>query len=100
MTDVESRAENLRSRQGPVKDSYRTAPETALITGLACSGDMLLEALAGFRDIRLFFDLETDESQDRVDTLLRLTDRYCVVGQTITAGAPLHLASGPAPSAS
>lgn len=178
MTSVESRAANLRSRQGHVKDGYRSAPDTALITmratgelgaesisctvdtgralveaglhpaaagevGLACSGDMLLEALVacagvtlaavatalsfdlrggtvcaegdldfrgtlglvkggeapvGFRDIRLFFDLDTDEPQDRIDTLLTLTDRYCVVGQTITAGAPLQFASDPARS--
>ena len=92
----------------------------------ACSGDMLLEALAacagvtlkavatalefrldggrvraegdldfrgtlgvertapvGFRDIRLAFALDTDEPQDRIDTLLKLTERYCVVLQTL-----------------
>jgi uncharacterized OsmC-like protein len=96
-------------------------------TGLqACSGDMLLEALAacagvtlravatalevpirdgsvkvegdldfrgtlgvnkeapvGFRDIRLHFELDTDASQDQLDTLLKLTERYCVVLQTL-----------------
>jgi uncharacterized OsmC-like protein len=92
----------------------------------ACSGDMLLEALAacagvtlravataldfklrggtvlaegdldfrgtlgvdktapvGFRDVRLKFELDTDEAQDRIETLLKLTERYCVVLQTI-----------------
>jgi uncharacterized OsmC-like protein len=92
----------------------------------ACSGDMLLQALAGcagvtlqavatslgiavrsghvhaegdldfrgtlgvdksapvgFADIRLSFDLDTDASQDELDTLLRLTERYCVVLQTL-----------------
>jgi uncharacterized OsmC-like protein len=92
----------------------------------ACSGDMLLEALAacagvtlkavatalsfdltggtvtaegdldfrgtlgvakdapvGFRDIRLSFALQTMEPQERIDTLLKLTERYCVVLQTI-----------------
>ena len=92
----------------------------------ACSGDMLLEALAacagvtlravataigvevrggrvlaegdldfrgtlgvskdapvGFRAIRLRFELDTDADADRLDTLLRLTERYCVVLQTI-----------------
>ncbi|MGD9615331.1 MAG: OsmC family protein [Alphaproteobacteria bacterium] len=91
----------------------------------ACSGDMLLEALAacagvtlkavatalefrldggkvraegdldfrgtlgvergvpvGFRDIRLIFALETDEPQDRIDALLKPTER-CVVLQTL-----------------
>jgi uncharacterized OsmC-like protein len=92
---------------------------------LACSGDMLLEALVacagvtlkavataidfrlkdggvraegdldfrgtlgvakdapvGFLEIRLFFDLETDEPQERIDALIKLTERYCVVFQT------------------
>jgi uncharacterized OsmC-like protein len=96
-------------------------------TGLqACSGDMLLEALAacagvtlravatalefrlnggnvtaegdldfrdtlgvdraapvGFGAIRLAFSLDTDEPQDRIDSLLKLTERYCVVLQTL-----------------
>jgi hypothetical protein len=40
-------------------------------------------APVGFRDIRLFFDIDTDEPRDRVDTLLKLTERYCVVLQTL-----------------
>ena len=40
-------------------------------------------APVGFRDIRLAFDLDTDEPQDRIDTLLKLTERYCVVLQTL-----------------
>ena len=40
-------------------------------------------APVGFRDIRLIFALDTDETQDRVDTLLKLTERYCVVLQTL-----------------
>jgi len=91
----------------------------------ACSGDMLLQALAacagvtlrsmatslelnvrgnvraegdldfrgtlgvdktvpvGFTDIRLSFDLDTDATPEQVETLLRLTERYCVVFQTL-----------------
>ena len=92
----------------------------------ACSGDMLLEALAacagvtlravataldipvrggtvhaegdldfrgtlgvsketpvGFQTIRLRFELETDASPEQLDTLLKLTERYCVVLQTL-----------------
>ncbi len=41
------------------------------------------EAPVGFRDIRLSFALDTDESPDRIDTLLKLTERYCVVLQTL-----------------
>jgi uncharacterized OsmC-like protein len=99
---------------------------------LACSGDMLLQALAacagvtlravatslgvavaggtvraegdldfrgtlavakdapvGFTAIRLSFELDTDASQDQLDTLLRLTERYCVVYQTLARPAQL-----------
>ena len=143
-----------------MKERYREAPETALVTlraqgrlgenisckietgkalvvaGLhpatggsgqsACSGDMLLEALVacagvtlnavatalgiqlrdasleaegdldfrgtlgvskevpvGFQSIRLRFTLDTDASEEQLATLLRLTERYCVVYQTL-----------------
>ena len=101
---------------------------------LACSGDMLLQALVacagvtmrsvatsmglevtgsvhaegdldwrgtlavdkqapvGFKDIRLRFELESDASDEELETLERLTERYCVVYQT--------LASSPAVSVS
>jgi uncharacterized OsmC-like protein len=101
---------------------------------LACSGDMLLQALAacagvtlravatslgiavrggtvraegdldfrgtlavakdapvGFTAIRLSFDVDTDASPDQRDTLLRLTERYCVVFQTLAS--PAHLSA-------
>lgn len=158
-------ADELKALQAPLKDQYKTAPETALITlradgdldgegitckvstaravveaglhpatggdGMSlCSGDMLLEALAacagvtlkavataigvplrrgsvhaegdldfrgtlgvakdapvGFREIRLRFRLDTDASEEQLATLLKLTERYCVVYQTIR-GAP------------
>jgi uncharacterized OsmC-like protein len=154
----------LRAMQAPIKERYKTAPDTALITlkakgtlddqniacrvetgralavaglhpatggsGLElCSGDMLLEALVacagvtikavstaigvplksgtvsaegdldfrgtlgvakdapvGFREIRLRFDVETDAPQEQLDQLLKLTERYCVVYQTISKG--------------
>ena len=40
-------------------------------------------APVGFRDIRLNFTLDTDEPEDRRQNLLRLTERYCVVLQTL-----------------
>lgn len=40
-------------------------------------------APVGFAAIRLDFDLDTDAPADRLDTLLRLTERYCVVLQTL-----------------
>jgi uncharacterized OsmC-like protein len=153
--------EELRATQAPLKDKYRDAPESALVTlhadaeldglgisckvetgravveaglhpatggdgTLACSGDMLLEALVacagvtlravstslgldvrggrvraegdldfrgtlavakdapvGFRAIRLSFDLDTDASEDQLATLKKLTERYCVVFQSL-----------------
>ncbi|RWA68383.1 OsmC family protein [Mesorhizobium sp.] len=41
------------------------------------------DAPVGFREIRLKFNLDTDEPQERIDSLLKLTERYCVVFQTI-----------------
>jgi uncharacterized OsmC-like protein len=100
---------------------------------LACSGDMLLQALAacagvtmrsvatsmglevtgsihaegdldwrgtlavdreapvGFTDIRLRFELESDASDDELETLQRLTERYCVVFQTLASSPSLSV---------
>ena len=154
-------AEELRAMQAPLKQQYREAPESAVITlsargnldddgltcsvetgkalvqaglhpatggdGLsACSGDMLLQALVacagvtlravatalgvtlhggtllaegeldfrgtlgvskeapvGFSNIRLNLDLDTDATPDQLRSLLTLTERYCVVYQTL-----------------
>ena len=100
----------------------------------ACSGDMLLEALAacagvtlsavatslgvtlidgyitaegdldfrgtlgvskevpiGFQQIRLLFDLETDASEEQLKTLIRLTERYCVVYQTLRSSPEIKI---------
>jgi uncharacterized OsmC-like protein len=43
------------------------------------------EAPVGFREIRLDVDVDTDAPQEKLDTLLKLTERYCVVFQTINA---------------
>ena len=56
------------------------------------------EAPVGFRAIRVSFDLETDASEEDLDTLLRLTERYCVVYQTI-ASSPSLSASWTTPMA-
>jgi uncharacterized OsmC-like protein len=101
---------------------------------LACSGDMLLQALVacagvtlravatslgidvaggtvaaegdldfrgtlavsketpvGFRSIRLTFDLDTEASAEQLETLVRLTERYCVVYQTLAHPAQLSV---------
>lgn len=44
------------------------------------------EAPVGFREIRLRFDLETDADETQLATLMKLTERYCVVFQTIKNG--------------
>jgi len=47
------------------------------------------DAPVGFREIRLRFDVETDAPQEKLDQLLKLTERYCVVYQTIKSGPPV-----------
>jgi uncharacterized OsmC-like protein len=42
-------------------------------------------APVGFRDIRLSFEVDTDAPQEKIDQLLKLTERYCVVFQTINS---------------
>ena len=44
------------------------------------------DAPVGFREIRLRFEVDTDATQDKLDQLLKLTERYCVVYQTIVKG--------------
>ena len=67
-------------------------PATGGDGSLACSGDMLdfrgtlgvaKDARVGFGTIRLNFALDTDASADQIATLLKLTERYCVVYQTL-----------------
>src|SRR5260370_12972473 len=45
----------------------------------------------GFQPIRLNFDLDTDASEDQIATLLRLTERYCVVYQTLSHPADINV---------
>src|ERR1700704_3161534 len=108
-------------------------PATGGTGMLACSGDMLLEALVacagvtlsavataigvniksglvkaegdldfkgtlgvskevsvGFKSIRLLFDLETDATPDQMTSLSKLTERYCVVYQTLMKGVSVE----------
>jgi uncharacterized OsmC-like protein len=46
-------------------------------------------APVGFAQIRLRFDVDTDAAQEKLDQLLKLTERYCVVYQTIKNGPPV-----------
>jgi uncharacterized OsmC-like protein len=47
------------------------------------------QAPVGFRAIRLSFELTTNASDEQLDTLLRLTERYCVVYQSLAASPAL-----------
>ncbi|MCC0044552.1 MAG: OsmC family protein [Brucellaceae bacterium] len=51
------------------------------------------EAPVGFGEIRLTFELDTDEPQERIDTLIKLTERYCVVFQTLNTRPTLKVAA-------
>jgi len=52
------------------------------------------EAPVGFKSIRLRFELETDADQEQLDTLLKLTERYCVVFQTLAQPPELSATIG------
>src|SRR5947199_5807297 len=45
----------------------------------------------GFKQIRLHFDLDTDASEEQLATVIRLTERYCVVYQTLSHPAELSV---------
>ena len=48
------------------------------------------QAPVGFTDIRLKFELDADATQEQLDTLLKLTERYCVVFQTLRRSPALE----------
>jgi uncharacterized OsmC-like protein len=52
------------------------------------------DAPVGFARIRLSFDVETHAAQERLEQLLKLTERYCVVYQTIKSGPPIEVRMG------
>src|ERR1700726_4840848 len=49
------------------------------------------DAPGGFRQIRLRFEGDADAPQDNLDQLLKLTERYCVVYQTLKSGPPIEV---------
>ena len=51
-------------------------------------------APVGFRDIRLAFEVDTDAAEEQLQTLLRLTERYCVVLQTLRSAPPTSATLG------
>src|SRR5580658_8158644 len=87
--------EALVACAGVTLKSVATAIEVALKAGIVTAeGDLDFrgtlgvdkEAPVGFAEIRLRFDVDTPAPQERLDLLLKLTERYCVVYQTIRSG--------------
>src|SRR6202161_4565257 len=87
--------EALVACAGVTLKSVATAIEVALKAGIVTAeGDLDFrgtlgvdkEAPVGFAEIRLRFDVGTDAPQEKLDLLLKLTERYCVVYQTIKNG--------------
>jgi uncharacterized OsmC-like protein len=96
--------EALVACAGVTVKAVATALEIPLTSGrVSAEGDLdfrgtlgvAKDAPVGFAQIRLRFDLDTDAPQDKLDQLLKLTERYCVVYQTISKGtacnAVVHL---------
>jgi uncharacterized OsmC-like protein len=87
--------EALVACAGVTLKSVATAIEVPLKKGLVfAEGDLDFrgtlgidkEAPVGFEEIRVRFEIATDAPQDKLDLLLKLTERYCVVYQTIRNG--------------
>lgn len=87
--------EALVACAGVTLKSVATAIEVPLKSGeVSAEGDLDFrgtlgvdkEAPVGFAEIRLRFDVDTDAPQEKLDQLLKLTERYCVVYQTIRNG--------------
>lgn len=91
--------EALVACAGVTLKAVATALEIPLKSGtVSAEGDLdfrgtlgvTRDAPVGFAQIRLAFDVETDVPQEKLDQLLKLTERYCVVYQTIRSGAPVE----------
>jgi uncharacterized OsmC-like protein len=87
--------EALVACAGVTLKSVATAIEVPLKAGhVSAEGDLDFRgtlgvdkaAPVGFAEIRLRFDVDTDAPQEKLDQLLKLTERYCVVYQTIRNG--------------
>ena len=92
--------EALVACAGVTLKSVATAIEIPLKTGnVIAEGDLDFrgtlgvdkEAPVGFAEIRLRFEVGTSAPQDKLDLLLKLTERYCVVYQTIKSGPPIEV---------
>jgi uncharacterized OsmC-like protein len=52
------------------------------------------DAPVGFSNIRLHYQLDTDATEEKLDALLKLTERYCVVYQTLLSGVSVTMSYG------
>src|SRR5690242_3852104 len=93
--------EALVACAGVTLKAVATAIEVPLKSGtVSAEGDLdfrgtlgvAKDAPVGFARIRLRFDIESDAPQEKLDQLLKLTERYCVVYQTLKNGPPLEVA--------
>jgi uncharacterized OsmC-like protein len=93
--------EALVACAGVTLKAVATALEIPLRTGtVTAEGDLdfrgtlgvAKDAPVGFSEIRVKFSLETDAPADKLDQLLKLTERYCVVYQTIRHGPRITIA--------
>jgi uncharacterized OsmC-like protein len=92
--------EALVACAGVTLKAVATALDIALASGtVSAEGELdfrgtlgvAKDAPVGFRRIRLRFDIDTNATQDKLDQLLKLTERYCVVYQTIKSGPPVDV---------
>jgi hypothetical protein len=94
--------QELREARTPLKERYRSNPEAALNCevghcgrkGISVSEELWVyskEAQVGFQNIRLAFDLDTDDGTEQPATLRKLTERYCVAFQTLRQPPTLGL---------
>jgi len=92
--------EALVACAGVTLKAVATALEIPLKSGkVSAEGDLdfrgtlgvAKDAPIGFRDIRLAFEVESDASDEQLATLLRLTERYCVVYQTLRQPAAFEV---------
>ena len=90
--------EALVACAGVTLKAVATALEIPLKSGtVLAEGDLdfrgtlgvVKDAPVGFAAIRLVFSIDSDAPQDKLDQLLKLTERYCVVYQTLCNGVPV-----------
>ena len=96
--------EALVACAGVTLKAVATALEIPLESGrVSAEGDLdfrgtlgvAKDAPVGFAAIRLQFDLVTDAPREKLDQLLKLTERYCVVYQTLRGAVPVDVRMSP-----